>query len=669
MKTQAKTSGEMPVDAAPAANGSATPTERQANGSETRNSRRGRSWHHRAPRLSTLAARNALNAVREVPLPQVSRNAVEPPPEIETDTQDIELIVAIFRTLVLLVALLAPRLFYPTASYNIQMIWLAAIAGIYNVAVGFAYLAPSPFGMRRHFIVAMDMLLITLWIQLSDQWELFPLYYVVVVVAAMWFRVFGGVVAALFCNFFFLLLWARAAGSPGGQPLAFSTTFALNVALLLLIACLVGSVAEAQERERTRRLEGQMLVANYQREIDLATQMQPLLVPSQWVSTGDGNSPITTLRFAYNEPGASGDSQGDGAQGSGTSTQNIALSDNPPAPNALAPNALAPNAPAPNVSGENGLRNQLSDGHQSHGKTPTEDFLALPGAPDRLLSDEVLNRELEDSELVDVRPLPPMLDRTLQMGAAMRPARSFGGGDYFDIIPLSGGRTALCIADVSGKSVRAQARLPLLKYSLRALAPLYKEPDALVKRLNETLAPDLQSELFIGLCYVVLDPRRGQLTWCNAGHIAPLLISSRAQNTKQGDSSAPEITLLETNGPALGPFPEIGYSEEKLPWRPGDRLLMFTDGLSDALSYGGSEDGEEQIRLTSLAINPEYWSEPDSIAQRFVNLASAALEYTDSRLLNLAPLRRSIDAGSGATSGRRDDITVVAACYSEASQA
>jgi hypothetical protein len=378
--------------------------------------------------------------------------------------------------------------------------------------------------------------------------------------------------------------------------------------------------------------------------------MQPLLVPSQWISTGDEGSPITTLRFAYDEPAAI-----EAQDSNGASTQNIALSDNPP--------SHAQNAPP-----ENGLRNELSDGRQSHVTMPDEDSLSLPGAPDRLLSDEVLNRELEDSELVDVRPLPPMLDRTLQMGAAMRPARSFGGGDYFDIIPLSGGRTALCIADVSGKSVRAQARLPLLKYSLRALAPLYKEPDALVKRLNETLAPDLQSELFIGLCYVVLDPRRGQLTWCNAGHIAPLLISSRAQNTKHGNASAPEITLLETNGPALGPFPEIGYSEEKLPWRPGDRLLMFTDGLSDALSYGGSEDGEEQIRLTSLAINPEYWSEPDAIAQRFVNLASAALEYTDTRLLNLAPLRLSADAGTGHASGRRDDITVVAACYADGAQ-
>jgi hypothetical protein len=487
------------------ATGSVPSDHAHANDHATRDNHRGRVSRRRGARVRTLATRKASDALKEIALPHVSHNTFEPPPEIESDTQDVELIVAIFRTLVLLVALLAPRLFYPTSGFNVQMIWLAAIAGIYNVAVGFAYLSPSPFALRRPFIVAMDMLLITLWIQLSGQWELFPLYYVVVVVAAMWFRVFGGVVAALFCNFFFLLLWARAAGIPG-TPMAFSTTFALNVALLLLIACLVGSVAEAQERERTRRLEGQMLVANYQREIDLATQMQPLLVPSQWVSTGDGDSPVTTLRFAYNEPDIPDEP---GTSGTDTTSTQNAL-----------PQSATP---------QNGLRNELSDGRQSHATTPGEELLALPGAPDRLLSDEVLNRELEDSELVDVRPLPPMLDRTLQMGAAMRPARSFGGGDYFDIIPLSGGRTALCIADVSGKSVRAQARLPLLKYSLRALAPLYKEPDALVKRLNETLAPDLQSELFIGLCYVVLDPRRGQLTWCNAGHIAPLIISSRAR--------------------------------------------------------------------------------------------------------------------------------------------
>jgi serine phosphatase RsbU (regulator of sigma subunit) len=143
-------------------------------------------------------------------------------------------------------------------------------------------------------------------------------------------------------------------------------------------------------------------------------------------------------------------------------------------------------------------------------------------------------------------------DINLQLGAIMQPAREFGGGDYFDLIPLEGGRTALCIADVAGKSVRAQARLPLLKYALRALAPLHLEADVLVKRLNETLSPDLQNELFIGLCYIVLDPRAGRLSWCNAGHIAPLLFPLRPYNER--GRYVPEVILSKPPGRRLGHF-------------------------------------------------------------------------------------------------------------------
>ena len=464
-------------------------------------------------------------------------------PPGESESGDSELVVAVFRIVVLLVALTVPRIFGNAETLSISELLLAAVAGAYTSFAALACLYPRRFGVRRPFLVTFDMLLITLWMRLTQQWELFSLYYIVVIVAAMWFRVMGGAVSAILCNFFFLLLWGRAAGdtrpieiadaSPFSiepAPPVFISAYALDVALLLLVGCLAGYIAEAQERERLRRLESQILVANYQREIDLANQLQPLMF-------------------------------------------------------------------------------QSSDPH------------TLAAAQIRL-------------------------------GVSMKTAREFGGGDYFDVLSLPGNRVALCLADVSGKSVRAQARLPLLKYSLRALAPLYAEPETLLTRLNHTLAPELGNDLFIGLCLVIIDARRSTLTWCNAGHIAPLVLSK-----DRG------VRALETLGPALGPFPEIPYLSRSIEWRPGDRLLMFTDGLSDALSFDGTEDGEEQVRAAMLALDDATWNVPQNVAARLLDLASEILDKTDAPAwLSRLPVEKLGARGADEFPSRvrRDDITVAA---------
>ena len=560
--------------------------------------------------------------------------------------------VAVFRTIVLVTALFVPRLLNGLVPIATPLIWLAATAGAYNLVVVGAYFWRGRLSLRRPFIIAMDLMLITLWIRLTSAWGLFPLYYVVVVVAAMWYRIWGGVLTAFCCNFLYVMMLMRsiiAYGqdiSPNGTSPSLHDTFylmanlpflgtgfALNVALLFLIGSLVGSLALAQERERTRRLEEQLLLANYQREIDLATQMQPLLVAHEWFTPDEiqGETPDETR-----EP---------------TST-NASEAASLPVSNAL-----------------------LSD---------------------VLLSEEALSLSNALSSTRSPLQAPELLPRTrttiasqarVRLGATMQTARDFGGGDYFDFIPLENGRSALCIADVSGKSVRAQARLPLLKYALRALAPLYSEPETLITRLNQTLAPDLQNDLFIGLCYIVLDPRANRLQWCNAGHIAPLLLPSHALDEK--NRAIPELTALETLGPALGLFPETQYESKSASWRPGDRLLMFTDGLSDALSYRGREDGEEQIRHIALAMEASFWLEPQSVAQTFLALAQDAFEDRDTLLSRFSPLRRHNDRSgeraerterteraergehtsdsaansetAGRASERRDDITVVVA--------
>lgn len=502
-------------------------------------------------------------------------------PDAEADTHESELIVAVFRTVILMVALLAPRIFGVTSTYNLPEIVLAAFACLYNMLVGLSCLYPHRYGLRRPFVIIVDMLLITLWLRLAQQWELFSLYYIVVIVAAMWYRVFGGIMAAIFCSFFFLFLWSRAAGDPtieGG--IVFPMTHVLNIALLILVGCLVGYIAEAQERERLHRLEGQLLVSNYQREIDLATQLQPLLLASQWMGSQNGEP-------AHEKP----------------------------------------------------------------------ELRSISAAGARTASATVLP------------------DSSLQLGAAMQPARAFGGGDYFDVLPQKGGCTALCIADVSGKSVRAQARLPLLKYSLRALAPLYSDPGELLTRLNETLSPDLHEDLFIGLCYVVLDPQNEQITWCNAGHISPLLIKAAPAVEEGEESAAPEIMSLDASGPALGPFPEIPYSSRTAPWQEGSSLLLYTDGLTDALSYGGSEDGEDQVLHVASAFDGAQWNNPQLIAQRLVDIAVVALDGNTTfaeqlagvfspRSRNAQPQRPSDNEDPNNPNPiHRDDITVIAAHF------
>jgi serine phosphatase RsbU (regulator of sigma subunit) len=491
------------------------------------------------------------------------------------ETREAELIVAVFRTLVLLGVLVGPRILGLPVTLQVGEIWLAAVAGLYNIVTALGCLLPSRYGLRRPFIVAMDLLLITLWIQLSGHWELRPFYTIVVVVAAMWFRVLGGVVTAAFCNFFFLYIWFRAAAESFSGPIL-STTMALNTAMPFLVGALVGYIAESQERERERRLEDQLLIANYQREIDLSAQLQSALVsPAVWRSEAMGA--------------------------------------------------------------------RLTPGQSAEVTGATRDDMTSAGT---LLPSEA----------------------ALEVGAAMKSARTLGGGDYFDLIPLGDGRTGVCIADVSGKSVRAQARIPLLKYALRALAPLHPQPAELVERLNATLAPDLQPELYIAFCYVVFDPKRESLTWCNAGHIAPMLLQPRAIGNGTDEEGSTEVRFkrLKTHGPALGMFPDLEYQSLTVEWKPGDNLLFFTDGLTDAFSYRGSEDGEAQLKKLASRLPQQEGRSAREVAQEMLDLASAVLDSETPLERGLGELSRTLRYEDEIEDKRhRDDVTVVLARFVE----
>ena len=453
--------------------------------------------------------------------------------------RDAELLLASLRMLLLLALAIVPFVFPIREAYGRNALVLMAVAGVYNIFTIVASVYPARFRLRRALIVAMDATLISAWIHISGRFELLPFYYVVVVVAAMWYRVLGGVLMAAICNFLWLFLWMRLwATSASGRPPMIDASMALNSVLFFVIGALAGYIAEAQDRERERSLERELLIANYQQEIDLSGELQPLLL------------------------------------------------------------------------------GRLEKGG-----------LALD----------------------------------LDVGAALKSARDVGGGDYLDAIALPDGTTLLCIADVSGKSIRAQARVPLLKYSLRALAPLHPQPADLMARLQTTLLPDLGPELYIAICLVVIDGPAQSLTWCNAGHLAPLLVraaTNAAAINAAAKNSSEAVWPLGATAPALGLFPELKIAQQSVAWSAGDTLLMFTDGLPDALSYGGEFDGEAQVNALALGLreNPSALPTAAEAAQELVALAGVALGEQPFVARHFTLARSSV-----AKNVHRDDVAVLVA--------
>jgi phosphoserine phosphatase RsbU/P len=172
------------------------------------------------------------------------------------------------------------------------------------------------------------------------------------------------------------------------------------------------------------------------------------------------------------------------------------------------------------------------------------------------------------------------------------------GGDYYEACELQDGRVLFCIADVCGKGVSATIQMSNLQGALKALAS-ETNPANLCRTLNRVLHANLPSGRFVSLFVGVMDPSTGTLSYCNAGHLPPLWLRTNAQ-----------CTPLETGGPVLGCFEDCDYGMEEVALAPGDCVVLFTDGVSEASSQQGAEFGESVLqqsvgpvsRSTALAV-------------------------------------------------------------------
>ena len=179
------------------------------------------------------------------------------------------------------------------------------------------------------------------------------------------------------------------------------------------------------------------------------------------------------------------------------------------------------------------------------------------------------------------------------VGASV-PSRAIGG-DFFEYQDLAGGRFGFGLGDVTGHGPPAALLTALVQGILAAHASTAARPDEVIAFTNQTLVSRRIESRFVTLFLGVLSPD-GRLTFCNAGQNPPLLF------TQSG------IRRLETGGTLIGAFPDAKYVHEDLQLRPGDTMVLFSDGITEAMNGAGEEFGEHRVRAVVqgvLAESPE----------------------------------------------------------------
>jgi len=184
---------------------------------------------------------------------------------------------------------------------------------------------------------------------------------------------------------------------------------------------------------------------------------------------------------------------------------------------------------------------------------------------------ERMEQELKVARLVQQQLLPPGLPDMPGWRVAMcyRPARTVGG-DFYDFIPLPGGRVMVLVGDVTGEGVPAAMVMASTHALMRAAAPRLISPGAVLGRVNELLVTDTPEYMFVTCLALVLDTGTGQVTFANAGHDVPYV------------RTADGVAELRARGMPLGLMPDMSYEEEAFTFRPGDCALLYSDGLSEA---------------------------------------------------------------------------------------
>jgi sigma-B regulation protein RsbU (phosphoserine phosphatase) len=197
------------------------------------------------------------------------------------------------------------------------------------------------------------------------------------------------------------------------------------------------------------------------------------------------------------------------------------------------------------------------------------------------MEDELqIARGIQKGLLPSVLPVLPSMDI-----AATNISSKQVGGDYYDVIQTADGRYVIAIGDVSGKGTPASLLMANLQATIRALVPLRLPLSELTARVNDLMCQNTGSDRFITFFWCEIDPVSRALTYVNAGHNYPYLLRSDGTTLR-----------LDKGGMILGVLPTTTpYDHDGMPLLSGDLLVLFTDGVSEAMSSAGREYGEDRL--------------------------------------------------------------------------
>jgi sigma-B regulation protein RsbU (phosphoserine phosphatase) len=200
---------------------------------------------------------------------------------------------------------------------------------------------------------------------------------------------------------------------------------------------------------------------------------------------------------------------------------------------------------------------------------------------------ERMNREIEIAREVQQRLFPQNIPEIagISLAGMCRPASGVGG-DYYDLIELEDGHLGFAIGDVSGKGISAALIMASLRASLRGLIiDASGDLAKMMQKVNRLVYEASSSSRYATFFFAVYNPGTRELRYVNAGHNPPILAKQASGENRQ----------LEACGPVVGLLPSVDYEEQSMILEPGDLLIAYTDGISEAMTAEDEEWGEDRM--------------------------------------------------------------------------